>query len=115
MIQRSIFSLVVGLACVVAAGASAAPGTVPISGKVLDPHGRPAGAATVYVSAYNFTDPFAAWEGKPPVRQATTAADGAFRVEMPASSDRESFYLAAFKPGFGPGLGATWWENRTTG
>jgi protocatechuate 3,4-dioxygenase beta subunit len=118
MIQRSSVSLIgliplIGLSAVLATPAAAAPLAVSVSGKVLDPHGRPAAGATVYVSASDATN----WPGgtEAVVRQATAGADGAFRLEMPTPSEHWTVTVAALKAGYGPGLRAVWRGTPATG
>jgi carboxypeptidase family protein len=98
-----------------ATAAGAARQTVTVSGKVLDPRGRPAGAATVTVSASDNSNPFGDPDREPVVRETTTAADGSFRLEMTVPSEHWGLSLVAIKAGFGPGSQRCWRGRSTTG
>ena len=113
MIQRWIFALVVGLGALPAVGA--APHTIIVSGKVLDPHARPIGGAGVSVVTNDITDPFDSWGGPHTVQRVTAAADGSFRLEAPVRSEFWSINVLAFKDGYGPGQQNVWRGSSSTG
>ena len=117
MVRRSILLLIglIGPIGVLATAAGAALQTVTVSGKVLDPRGRPAGAATVYVSASDYSDPFGDPDREPVVRETVTAADGSFRMEMPVRNEHWGLSLVAVKAGYGPGSQSCWRGRSATG
>src|SRR5438874_11127303 len=113
MIQRLIFTLLLWLGGALAAGA--APHSIIVSGKVLDPHARPIGGATVSIVATDFTDSFDPWSGPHSVRRVPAAADGSFRLEVPVQTDSWSINVLAHKPGYGPGQQYVWRGREAAG
>jgi protocatechuate 3,4-dioxygenase beta subunit len=67
----------------------------------MDPQGRPAGAARVYVTVSE--TPGLAGDREPEPARTTAAADGSFRLELPALGKRAWATVVAVKDGSGPG------------
>jgi hypothetical protein len=86
------------------------PQTVLVTGRVLDPHGRPVAGATLHLQPDSGEPAWREPAGPPPA-QASTDADGRFEFTVERSllaaarSRRARFsgpFLAAFAPGYGP-------------
>jgi RNA polymerase sigma factor (sigma-70 family) len=75
--------------------------TVAISGRVLDPEGKPFEGAKLYVA---FQRDFALEHRPPPAVRATSQARGRFQLSVPkAEFDESKTQVVALAPGYGPG------------
>lgn len=78
-------------------------GSIQFSGRVVDPRGRPAPGATVFVSLNEPASPGAGPPPRPRVSQTQAAADGSFRLDVPAPRKEWAATVVAVQGGHGPG------------
>src|SRR3989442_12199380 len=104
MIRRGIRLLLIGLTGGLALGAGSPPRAVTFNGRVFDPEGHPAGAATVFVSIY---EPgwIGAWTPNPTplLRQPRPAGDRSFHLPVALAGDWGGATPCALKEARGPG------------
>src|SRR5438876_446579 len=116
MIRRGVRLLLIGLTGGLALGAGSPPRAVTFNGRVFDPEGHPAGAATVFVSIY---EPgwIGAWTPNPTplIRQTRAAVDGSFHLAVSLAGDWGWATLVALKEGYGPGGIGVVSDAETTG
>ena len=88
---------------------SPAPGRMFVTGRVLDPNGKPVPGATVLVHARRLalfeTGPYLSGRRQIPIGSARADASGRFRIDAPrtSSSHHEAFGAVALAPGHGAG------------
>src|SRR5438552_4084374 len=104
--RLSVWLVLFSMLILPAAGAGEArrpAGAVAFSGRVVDAHGRPAPGAVVYVSLSIEPVPGGDPPPRPVVSQTRAAADGAFRLTVPAPARKWSAAVVAVAAGQGPG------------